>query len=155
MRNWLNDARSYIEPVKIGEVMRALGIGRVVESKTGRFKPGDLVSWAEQSYLVLGLPSLTPEKRWIEGSRAGVWHPGMAAVLGGPSIRPPTQAVRTVPRNVALAESRTPRGGRDIDHLGLFGVSGTRLVRLVTGYRLMSRDDGLLRTLLLAPRTRR
>jgi len=43
MRNWLNDARSYIEPVKINEVMRALGIGHVIESKDPKFKVGDLV----------------------------------------------------------------------------------------------------------------
>jgi len=43
MRNWLNDARSYIEPIKLGAVMRALGIGRVVESKSDKFKAGDLV----------------------------------------------------------------------------------------------------------------
>ena len=43
MRNWLNDARSYIEPVKINEVMRALGIGHVIDSKDPKFKAGDLV----------------------------------------------------------------------------------------------------------------
>src|SRR5450432_2364411 len=32
MRGWMNDARSYIEPVKIGDVMRAGGVGRVVAS---------------------------------------------------------------------------------------------------------------------------
>lgn len=44
MRNWLNDSRSYIEPVKIDEVMRALGIGRVVESRDAEFPEGQLVS---------------------------------------------------------------------------------------------------------------
>ena len=43
MRTWLNDARSYIEPVGIGQVMRALGIGEVTESKAADFKCGDLV----------------------------------------------------------------------------------------------------------------
>ena len=44
MRGWLNDGRSYIPPVGIGEVMRAGGIGRVVVSKDPAFVPGDLVS---------------------------------------------------------------------------------------------------------------
>lgn len=44
MRNWLNDVRSYIEPVKLGEVMRSLGLGRVIKSNDGGFKEGDLVS---------------------------------------------------------------------------------------------------------------
>lgn len=43
MRNWLNDTRSYIKPVGIGEVMRASGIGRVVSSEADGFSEGDLV----------------------------------------------------------------------------------------------------------------
>jgi len=44
MRGWLNDARSYIPPVGIGEVMRAGGIGRVVASRHAGFAVGDIVS---------------------------------------------------------------------------------------------------------------
>lgn len=44
MRNWLNTARSYMRPVDIGEVMRASGIGRVVASRAGHLREGDLVS---------------------------------------------------------------------------------------------------------------
>ncbi|MDH4568293.1 NADP-dependent oxidoreductase [Pseudomonas sp. BN414] len=44
MRGWMNDARSYIAPVAIGEVMRALGIGKVVASGHPDFKVGDHVS---------------------------------------------------------------------------------------------------------------
>lgn len=43
MRGWMNDAKSYIRPVGIGEVMRAGGIGVVVESKSSRFAVGDHV----------------------------------------------------------------------------------------------------------------
>ncbi|MFS2137879.1 NADP-dependent oxidoreductase [Duganella sp. Dugasp56] len=43
MRGWMNDAKSYIRPVGIGEVMRAGGIGVVVESKSSRFAVGDYV----------------------------------------------------------------------------------------------------------------
>jgi NADPH-dependent curcumin reductase CurA len=43
-RMWLNDARGYLEPVKIGDVMRSGGIGIVVEAGEGSvFKPGDAV----------------------------------------------------------------------------------------------------------------
>lgn len=43
MRGWLNDTRSYIAPVKIGETMRAQGLGTVVKgNKT--FQVGDQVS---------------------------------------------------------------------------------------------------------------
>ncbi len=43
MRGWMNEGRSYIPPVAIGEVMRAGGAGRVVASKDARFSPGELV----------------------------------------------------------------------------------------------------------------
>jgi NADPH-dependent curcumin reductase len=44
MRGWMNDGKSYIAPVAIGEVMRAGGIGRVVASKNPAFAVGDTVS---------------------------------------------------------------------------------------------------------------
>lgn len=44
MRGWMNEGKSYIRPVAIGEVMRAGGIGQVVASKSPRFKAGDYVS---------------------------------------------------------------------------------------------------------------
>ena len=44
MRGWMNDAKSYIPPVQIGEVMRAGSIGEVVESKHPNFKVGDSVT---------------------------------------------------------------------------------------------------------------
>ena len=43
MRGWMNDVRSYIPPVQIGEVMRAGGIGRVVASRHEGFAEGELV----------------------------------------------------------------------------------------------------------------
>jgi len=44
MRGWMSDARSYIAPVGIGEVMRAGGIGLVVASENPAFAVGDHVS---------------------------------------------------------------------------------------------------------------
>lgn len=45
MRSWLNDGRSYIEPVKIGEAMRALGLGVVIQAGEGsKLAPGDHVT---------------------------------------------------------------------------------------------------------------
>jgi len=43
MRGWMNEGRSYIPPVGIGEVMRASGIGTVVASKSPAFAVGDTV----------------------------------------------------------------------------------------------------------------
>ncbi|MEU6187857.1 NADP-dependent oxidoreductase [Nocardia sp. NPDC047038] len=44
MRGWLRDQRSYVPPVGIGEVMRSLDIGTVVESAHPDFAVGDTVS---------------------------------------------------------------------------------------------------------------
>jgi len=44
MRGWMNDVRSYIPPVGIGEVMRALAAGEVVASNHPDLAPGDLVT---------------------------------------------------------------------------------------------------------------
>ena len=43
MRGWMNESRSYIAPVGIGEVMRAGGVGRVIASKNQAFAPGNFV----------------------------------------------------------------------------------------------------------------
>ena len=83
MRGWLNEGKSYIPPVQIGDVMRAGTVGKVIESNNERFKVGDYVSgWGgvqeytisegkdyqiindnkinKQSYLgVLGMPGFT------------------------------------------------------------------------------------------------
>ena len=43
MRGWMNESRSYVAPVGIGEVMRAGGLGRVIASKNPGFASGDFV----------------------------------------------------------------------------------------------------------------
>jgi NADPH-dependent curcumin reductase CurA len=54
MRGWMNEGKSYIRPVEIGEVMRAGGAGRVVSSKHPQFKVGDEVagSFGVQEYAI-------------------------------------------------------------------------------------------------------
>jgi NADPH-dependent curcumin reductase CurA len=44
MRGWMNEGKTYIEPVAIGEVMRASGAGRVIASGTPAFAVGDHVT---------------------------------------------------------------------------------------------------------------
>jgi len=44
MRGWMNEAKSYVPPVGIGEVMRALAVGRVIASRHPGFATGDFVS---------------------------------------------------------------------------------------------------------------
>ena len=44
MRGWMNEGKSYIAPVGIGDVMRAGGVGEVIASKNPAFAVGDTVS---------------------------------------------------------------------------------------------------------------
>ncbi|MDE0613965.1 MAG: NADP-dependent oxidoreductase [bacterium] len=44
MKGWATPMRSYIEPVALGDVMRAFGIGPVVRSASDFFSEGDVVS---------------------------------------------------------------------------------------------------------------
>ena len=55
MRGWMNDGKSYIPPVGIGEVMRAGGVGIVVASKNDKFAVGDVVSagFGVQEYITV------------------------------------------------------------------------------------------------------
>ncbi|KAL9027887.1 MAG: hypothetical protein Q9196_003659 [Gyalolechia fulgens] len=55
MRGWLKDSRSYIPPVKIGEVMRGGTIGIITESKSSEYPVGTYVTanagWSEYAIL--------------------------------------------------------------------------------------------------------
>ncbi|WP_426113363.1 NADP-dependent oxidoreductase [Pseudomonas sp. DSP3-2-2] len=46
MRGWMNEGKSYIAPVGLGDVMRALGVGEVVASQNDKFAVGDFVQGA-------------------------------------------------------------------------------------------------------------
>lgn len=54
-RVWMRDIPQYLPPVAIGETMRALGLGRVIASRSSHYAEGDLMQgltgW--QDYLVL------------------------------------------------------------------------------------------------------
>lgn len=43
-RTWLNDQPGYLPPVQLGEVIRAAGIGEVVESRCAAYRVGDVVT---------------------------------------------------------------------------------------------------------------
>jgi len=42
-RGWINPVRAYVAPVELGGVMRAYGVGEVVESRHPGYAPGDIV----------------------------------------------------------------------------------------------------------------
>ncbi len=87
MRGWMNDAKSYVPPVGIGEVMRGFVSGTVEASRNSKFKEGDTVSGllGVQSHPVTngqGVTradtSLAPLQTWV----GGLGMPGLTAYLG-------------------------------------------------------------------------
>jgi len=65
-RTWMNDAEGYLPPVAIGGVMRGLTLGVVEESRSSRFRAGDVVTplsggWSD--YAVVNEMELRPVHR--------------------------------------------------------------------------------------------
>lgn len=104
MRGWLNNTRSYIKPVGIGEVMRGGSVGRVLDSKSSKFPTGSVAvstagGWSELAVIhekdleavedtghitdalsVLGLTGLTA---YFGILRVGQIKPGDFVVVSG------------------------------------------------------------------------
>lgn len=87
MRGWLNDVRSYVPPVGVGEVMRAFGIGTIVTSRVPGLEPGDTVmgTLGATDHAVLAGADLTkvdlglaPAPTWL----GALGMPGMTAWFG-------------------------------------------------------------------------
>ena len=87
MRGWMNDRRSYIPPVQIGEVMRALALGRVVSSRNPKFVTGDHVYGAlgVQEFAVTngrGLAKVDPAAAPLPLYLSALGMPGLTAYFG-------------------------------------------------------------------------
>jgi NADPH-dependent curcumin reductase CurA len=87
MRGWMNEGKSYVPPVGIGEVMRALAIGRVAKSNDPELAVGDYVSGlfgvqdyslAQTKQLTRINPKLAPLPRFL----GALGMPGMTAYFG-------------------------------------------------------------------------
>jgi NADPH-dependent curcumin reductase CurA len=87
MRGWVNDTKSYVPPVAIGETMRAYAAGIVEKSNNPAFKTGDAVQglFGVQNYaisdgsrVVKVDPSQAPLQRWV----GGLGMPGWTAYFG-------------------------------------------------------------------------
>lgn len=87
MRGWMNEGKSYIAPVQIGEVMRAGGVGRVIASKHPGFREGEHVygPLGIQEYATLDGKSLTKVDSRIAPLPVylgALGMPGMTAYFG-------------------------------------------------------------------------
>jgi NADPH-dependent curcumin reductase CurA len=87
MRGWMNDARSYMPPVGIGEVMRAGGVGEVLASNHAGLTPGDFVTGitGAQEYAVLSGDAVTkvdPNLARLPVYLGTLGMPGLTAYFG-------------------------------------------------------------------------
>lgn len=87
MRGWMNEGKSYVPPVGIGEVMRAIAVGTVEASRHPGFADGDTVTglFGAQEFAISNGDGVirvdtaqAPPERWI----AGLGMPGMTAYFG-------------------------------------------------------------------------
>ncbi len=134
MRGWLNDAKSYIPPVAIGEVMRAGGIGRVIASKNPAFAVGDAVQGrlGVQEYLLLAPDQIQPSglvKVDLGLGTIGQWlnvlgMPGMTGYFGLLDIGQPKPGETVVVSGAAGAVGQTVGQLAKIKGCRVVGIAG-------------------------------
>ncbi|MCI0750016.1 MAG: NADP-dependent oxidoreductase [Nevskiales bacterium] len=88
MRGWMNDSKSYIPPVGLGEVMRAVAAGRVIASRHPKFPVGAHVTglFGVQEYAVSngkgGVALVDPTLAPLPVYLGTLGMPGMTAYFG-------------------------------------------------------------------------
>jgi NADPH-dependent curcumin reductase CurA len=87
MRGWINEGKSYIDPVGIGDVMRAGGVARVIESCNPAFAVGDHVlgiSGVQSHWLSngKGVRKVDPDMAPLPKFLGVLGMPGMTAYFG-------------------------------------------------------------------------
>ena len=136
MRGWMNDAKSYIPPVGIGEVMRAGGIGKVIASENPKFAAGDLVSagLGVQEYFSVAEDQIKRSAMFKIDPRLGTpnqWlnvlgMPGMTGYFGLLDIGQPKPGETVVVSGAAGAVGQTVGQLAKIKGCRVVGIAGGR-----------------------------
>ena len=88
MRGWIREGKSYIDPIDVGDVMRAGTVGEVIKTNLqSKFKVGDFVcGWGGvQQYTVTngdGFHIIDPTKAALKSYLGTMGMPGMTAYFG-------------------------------------------------------------------------
>ena len=117
MRGWLNDRRSYVPPVAIGEVMRGNAIARVLAVKggSGKFHVGDIVnaSTGFRELAVLDEAKVDAPPQLPAGAQAPMYDDAppsydeaMAQGAGSVRVRPAWSGVSDVNAPSSIPEKR-------------------------------------------------
>jgi len=137
MRGWMNEGKSYIRPVEIGEVMRAAGVGRVIASRNPQFAVGDYVSGVlnVQEYCLSdgrGLTKVDPALAPLPVYLGVLGIPGMTAYFGLLDIGRPAPGQTVVVSGAAGAVGSVVGQIAKIKGCRVIGVAGgERKCRLV------------------------
>ncbi|MFC4857693.1 NADP-dependent oxidoreductase [Actinophytocola glycyrrhizae] len=129
MRGWMNDARSYIRPVGIGEVMRAGALGRVTASNHPDFAVGDHVTgtFGVQEYAVSdgrGVIRADPARAPLPTYLGVLGLTGLTAYFGLLDVGKPREGETVVVSGAAGAVGSVV--GQIAKHLGcrVVGIAG-------------------------------
>jgi NADPH-dependent curcumin reductase CurA len=130
----MNEGKSYIRPVGIGEVMRAGGIGKVIASQNPKFAVGDLVSagLGVQEYLLVAEDQLKRSGMFRIDPRLGThtqWlnvlgMPGMTAYFGLLDVGQPKAGETVVVSGAAGAVGQTVGQLAKIKGCRVIGIAG-------------------------------
>ncbi|MBD5633893.1 MAG: NADP-dependent oxidoreductase [Candidatus Eremiobacteraeota bacterium] len=129
MRGWMNEGRSYIPPVGIGEVMRAGGVGIALASRSPDVAAGDYVSGAlgVQEYATLKAASLTkvdPKLAPLPVHLNVLGMPGMTAYFGLLEVGRPEPGNTVVVSGAAGAVGMTVGQVAKIKGCRVVGIAG-------------------------------
>ena len=134
MRGWMNDAKSYIPPVAIGEVMRAGGVGKVIASKNPHYAVGDYVSagLGVQEYLTLEKDAMKRNGLFKIDLNAGsltqwlnvLGMPGMTGYFGLMDVGQPQAGETVVVSGAAGAVGQTVGQIAKIKGCRVVGIAG-------------------------------
>jgi NADPH-dependent curcumin reductase CurA len=134
MRGWMNEGKSYIPPVGIGEVMRAGGIGTVIASKNAAFAIGDTVSCTPgvQEYCLIPADQIKRQGLFKIDLRLGTmtqWlnvlgMPGMTGYFGLMDVGQPKEGETVVVSGAAGAVGQTVGQLAKIKGCRVVGIAG-------------------------------
>ncbi len=136
MRGWMNEGKSYIAPVGIGEVMRAGGIGQVVASRNAKYAVGDMVSatLGVQAYCLIPEDQMRRNGLFKVDLRAGsmtqwlnvLGMPGMTGYFGLMDVGSPKPGETVVVSGAAGAVGQTVGQLARIKGCRVVGIAGGR-----------------------------
>ncbi len=131
MRGWMNEGKSYIPPVGIGEVMRAGAVGRVIASRDPGFAVGDHVvgTLGVQEYAVARAKQLTrvdPGRAPLPVYLGTLGMPGMTAYFGLLEVGRPKPGDTVVVSGAAGAVGQVVGQIAKIKGCRVVGIAGGR-----------------------------